>query len=99
MMDEAVTGFRVDTTDFQLGFGVWPPEQWESLFENEVQPAWLDPLGMVDLPNQSTTPRMQESSERHQVSLANAALVVKIVNEFPVRLLLSTPRTILTNRN
>jgi hypothetical protein len=38
----------------------------------------------VDLPYQSLTPRMQESSERHQVSLANAALVAKISIEYPV---------------
>jgi hypothetical protein len=77
--------FSTDTTDFSLGFGLWPPDDWESLFDGETQAAWQDPsLMTVDLPYQSLTPRMQESSERHQVSLANAALVAKISIEYPV---------------
>jgi hypothetical protein len=77
--------FSTDTTDFSLGFGLWPPDDWESLFDGETQAAWMDPsLMTVDLPYQSLTPRMQESSERHQVSLANAALVAKIHIEYPV---------------
>jgi hypothetical protein len=77
--------YRTDTSDFGLGFGIWPPDSWESLFEGEVQPPWLDPSTLaVDIPYQSITPRMQESSERNRVSLANAALVVKITTEFPV---------------
>jgi hypothetical protein len=77
--------FKPDTTDFGLGFGVWPPENWEALFDGEVQPPWLDSSVLsVEIPYQTLTPRMQESSERHQVSLANAALLVKIQTDFPV---------------
>jgi len=85
--DQITTGneYRADTNDFGLGFGIWPPDSWEALFEGEVQPPWLDPTTLtVDIPYQSITPRMQESSERNQVSLANAALVVKIAADFPV---------------
>lgn len=91
---EADALFATDTTEFSLGFGLWPPDPWESVFDDETQAAWLDPSMLtVDLPYQSLTPRMQESSERHQVSLANAALVVKITAEFPVCLFSFLPAT------
>jgi len=79
------TGFPVDAIDFGLPSGLWPPESWEALFQNEVEPAWLDPQTLSsDLQFQSLTPRMQESAERGQISSASSALVLKLSLEFPV---------------
>jgi hypothetical protein len=75
-----------DTTDSGYGVGRWPAESWEQLFQNEIQSASMDQqLFMVDMPFNSLTPRMQESAERGQLSLASAALVVKLSIAFPVR--------------
>jgi hypothetical protein len=72
-----------DVTDGVYGFGLWPPESWEQLFQNE-QPPTSDQQLLVDFPFNSLTPRVQESAERAQLSLASAALVVKLSNAFPV---------------
>jgi hypothetical protein len=67
-----------------LGFGLWPTESWEPVFQiSNMHSDWMDPQALL-VPPQSSTPRMQESAERGQLNLATAALVVKLERAFPV---------------
>lgn len=71
--------------DSVLGFSTWPSESWETLFNDPSLTAYPDNISLaLDMPFNSLTPRMQESAERGQLSLASAALVVKLSNSFPV---------------
>lgn len=69
------------------GFATWPVDSWDALFTDQSLPnmaAYADTNLALDMPFNSMTPRMQESAERGQLSLASAALVVKLSNSFPV---------------
>lgn len=67
------------------GFGQWPLESWEEMWNDVLAPPFGEPAQALNLPFNISTPRMQESAERGgEVSLANAALVVKLQRAFPV---------------
>ena len=87
-LEELPGGYYVHSSqppDSVLGFSTWPPESWETLFNDPSIPPYTDNTNLgLDMPFNSLTPRMQESAERGQLSLASAALVVKLSNSFPV---------------
>ncbi|RSH89100.1 hypothetical protein EHS25_002766 [Saitozyma podzolica] len=67
------------------GFGQWPLESWEEMWNDVLAPPFGEPAQALNLPFNISTPRMQESAERGgEVSLANAALVVKLQRAFPL---------------
>lgn len=94
LVEALPTGYYVHSSqpDSVLGFSTWPPESWETLFNDTSLPGFVENPNLgIDMPFNSLTPRMQESAERGQLSLASAALVVKLSNSFPVSLCSTTP--------
>lgn len=66
------------------GFGLWPPDPWESLLHDTLAPPFNEPVIQMDMPWNILTPRLQESAERGGVSVASTALVARLQIAFPV---------------
>jgi hypothetical protein len=80
----ATAPFIVDNTSM-WGFGQWPLESWEEVWNDVLAPPFGEPSPTLNLPFNITAPRMQQSSERGgQVSLASGSLVARLQRAYPV---------------
>lgn len=71
-----------DWTDW--GFGIWPPENWEPLLNDTLNPSQDEIPFDFDMGWNLTTQRVKESAERRQDSAVSLGLASRLRREYPV---------------